>query len=264
MPTPLREFLTTGQAAKLCSVTPDTVLKWIKRGKIPAIRTAGGHYRISRQDLRPFLACRSSPATDAGALPPADPHRTALRQTSEPETGCWEVMAAESGKILGACKQCVVYRVRATRCFLLAGMVTVEGHARLFCRGSCLECAYYRRVMDTLQQVLVITADPELVARLEGYGDNGFVVRVARNGYEASAMLEQCRPAAIFLDIEGIPDGGQALLDSMAADPRIAGVPVTLAVPPYPSLQLARKHPIVRGIVEKPHICRDLSLLMTG
>ena len=42
---------TTGQAARLCSVTPDTVLKWIKAGRIEAQRTAGGHYRISPQEL---------------------------------------------------------------------------------------------------------------------------------------------------------------------------------------------------------------------
>jgi excisionase family DNA binding protein len=51
----IREFITTGQAASLCSVTPDTVLKWIKAGKIPASRTPGGHYRISRSDVEQFI-----------------------------------------------------------------------------------------------------------------------------------------------------------------------------------------------------------------
>ena len=47
------ELLTTGKAARFCSVKPDTVLKWIKKGRLPAARTAGGHYRIEEQDLLP-------------------------------------------------------------------------------------------------------------------------------------------------------------------------------------------------------------------
>ena len=40
-------MITTGEAADMCCVTPDAVLKWIKGGKIPGVRTAGGHYRIN-------------------------------------------------------------------------------------------------------------------------------------------------------------------------------------------------------------------------
>ena len=40
------KHISTGKAAKMLSVTPDAVLKWIKKGKIPARRTPGGHYRI--------------------------------------------------------------------------------------------------------------------------------------------------------------------------------------------------------------------------
>ena len=35
----MKRFLTTGQAAELCSVTPDTVLKWIRSGRLAAART---------------------------------------------------------------------------------------------------------------------------------------------------------------------------------------------------------------------------------
>ena len=51
-------MLSTGKVAKLRSVTPDTVLKWIKGGQLPAIRTAGGHYRIARRDLDGHLERR--------------------------------------------------------------------------------------------------------------------------------------------------------------------------------------------------------------
>ena len=42
-------LLSTGDVAKLFGVTPDAVLKWIKKGKLPATRTAGGHYRVTRE-----------------------------------------------------------------------------------------------------------------------------------------------------------------------------------------------------------------------
>ncbi len=58
-------MLTTGQAAKICSVTPDTVLKWIHSGALPARRTAGGHHRIDEQDLSRF----AGPTTRKGHVP---------------------------------------------------------------------------------------------------------------------------------------------------------------------------------------------------
>ena len=48
-------LLTTGQAAKLCEVVPDTILKWIRKGRLRGTRTAGGHYRINPRDLQPHV-----------------------------------------------------------------------------------------------------------------------------------------------------------------------------------------------------------------
>jgi excisionase family DNA binding protein len=44
----VKNYITTGEAAALFGVEPDTVLRWIKSGYIPASRTPGGHYRIHR------------------------------------------------------------------------------------------------------------------------------------------------------------------------------------------------------------------------
>ena len=105
-------LLSTGQAAKLCSVTPDTVLKWIKRGRLEAVRTAGGHYRIDVMELDPFMV----PPTRDEAQVPAVTAAVEPAETS-PNTRCWEYLSTE-GKVRDDCRQCVVYRVRATRCFL--------------------------------------------------------------------------------------------------------------------------------------------------
>ena len=47
--------LTTGAIAQYCGVTGVTVLRWIRKGHLPAFRLPGGHYRISRDNFSKFL-----------------------------------------------------------------------------------------------------------------------------------------------------------------------------------------------------------------
>src|SRR5262249_9088125 len=56
-------------AARICRVTPMTVIRWIKEGKIPAFKTAGGHRRILRQDLDRFCRTRGIPFLPDGEAP---------------------------------------------------------------------------------------------------------------------------------------------------------------------------------------------------
>ncbi|MDP2729832.1 MAG: helix-turn-helix domain-containing protein [Dehalococcoidales bacterium] len=44
-----------GRIGKHCLVTPTTVRRWIKAGKLQAIRLPSGHYRVSIADFRDFL-----------------------------------------------------------------------------------------------------------------------------------------------------------------------------------------------------------------
>jgi excisionase family DNA binding protein len=57
-----KEFFSTHDAAKVCRVTPMTVIRWIKEGKLPAFTTAGGHRRIARSDLCRFCKARGIPS----------------------------------------------------------------------------------------------------------------------------------------------------------------------------------------------------------
>lgn len=43
------EYLRAGEAAALLNVSPKTVSRWAKEGKIPHIRTLGGHRRFPRE-----------------------------------------------------------------------------------------------------------------------------------------------------------------------------------------------------------------------
>lgn len=43
--------LTTGEVAARLDVTPQTVINWIKRGRLRATVTGGGHRRIPIEDV---------------------------------------------------------------------------------------------------------------------------------------------------------------------------------------------------------------------
>jgi excisionase family DNA binding protein len=45
------EYLRAGEAAALLNVSPKTVSRWAKEGKIPHIRTLGGHRRFPRAEV---------------------------------------------------------------------------------------------------------------------------------------------------------------------------------------------------------------------
>ena len=46
---------TTYQIAQICDVYPTTVISWIKREKLKAFTTPGGHRRVLAADLLEFL-----------------------------------------------------------------------------------------------------------------------------------------------------------------------------------------------------------------
>ena len=50
------KYLTTGDAAKACDVSLVAVKKWIRQGKLRAIRTPGGHFRIPADEFERFRA----------------------------------------------------------------------------------------------------------------------------------------------------------------------------------------------------------------
>jgi excisionase family DNA binding protein len=57
----MKDVYSTHEAARICRVTPMTVIRWIEDGRIPAFKTAGGHRRIQRADLEAFCRERGIP-----------------------------------------------------------------------------------------------------------------------------------------------------------------------------------------------------------
>ena len=127
------EMLSTGRAAKLCSVTPDTVLKWIKKDQIQAVKTPGGHYRICKAQLEPYM---SGEARDDVA---------STESAQAPITYCWDYHA-DNGHISDSCRECMVLKSKAEKCYLMAELGKVIGHAQTFCQKGCDECDYLKFV----------------------------------------------------------------------------------------------------------------------
>lgn len=51
-----RRYLTTGDVARECGVSPASVKKWIAKSKLHALRTPGQHFRIPIEEFRRFRA----------------------------------------------------------------------------------------------------------------------------------------------------------------------------------------------------------------
>ncbi|MHC4606003.1 MAG: excisionase family DNA-binding protein [Planctomycetota bacterium] len=208
------DLLTTGQVAELCGVTPDAVLKWIKKGKIPATRTTGGHYRVSLDTVRTLGLARTGEATAPSAGIP-------IR--------CWEYFGG-TGAPTDTCRKCFVYRARVDRCYEAADLGEAVGHNRRFCREDCGNCAFYRARKGLAIAVLVVTRDETLIRRLEKQTDGKKIgLRFARSGYECAAIIEAFHPAVVVMD-SALPEVREGTLaDSIRKDERIPGVKVVVA-----------------------------------
>jgi excisionase family DNA binding protein len=215
-------LLTTGEVAKLCGVTPDAVLKWIKKGKLPATRTAGGHYRVSRAACAALGLGKSNGDQSGAAL-------GSRLDTDKHVPRCWEYFG-QPGCPPDNCLHCLVYQARVQHCYKLAELGEQAGHRCEFCRMDCLDCPFYRACQGLATTILVITRDEALTRRLEMRIDAKKVsLHFARTGYDASTLIGTLRPAVVVLDSE-LPEVREgSLAESISRDARIPGVKVFLA-----------------------------------
>lgn len=50
-----QELLTPGEVAKLFGVDPKTVARWASKGRLPTVRTLGGHRRYPKKAVEALL-----------------------------------------------------------------------------------------------------------------------------------------------------------------------------------------------------------------
>jgi len=206
-------MLSTGKVARRLSVTPDTVLKWIKSGRLRAARTAGGHYRVAQADLD-FLI------------------EDGFETGSVGENGflyCWEYYATD-GEPGESCLDCLVYRTRARRCYEMSDLGTDVGYAGTYCTNTCDECDYYREVVRRRRRVLIVTESDKLRNRLERErSESNIDFTFASSEYECSAACHDFKPEYVVIDGSLSKPVRSSLCFHLAADPRIPGVQIILA-----------------------------------
>lgn len=206
--------LSTGQVARLLSVTPDTVLKWIKGGRLRAVRTAGGHYRVAQEDVDLLVSA------DVGQRP----------SDAGDFLYCWEYYA-DGGEPAESCRACLVYRARARRCYEMSGLAREVGYAGAYCENTCSECAYYLEVVNRPRRVLIVTESEELRRRLEeAAADSSLALEFAGSEYDCSAACDDFRPEYVVIDGTLSKRVRASLCSHLAVDPRVPGVQIILAV----------------------------------
>lgn len=128
-------YLTTFQAADILSVTPDSILKWIKSGKLEARRTPGGHYRISKQIVESLLKDFDSSNTQA------------VRENINNFKYCWQ-FNKEQTNCNTNCESCLVYKSRALRCYEMSDLPSELGYLKNYCTSTCEDCEYFKFAMS--------------------------------------------------------------------------------------------------------------------
>lgn len=59
------QYYTTEEVAEMLKVTPDSVRRWIRSGKLKSIKLSGKFIRISQADLQAFIESQRG-STDNG------------------------------------------------------------------------------------------------------------------------------------------------------------------------------------------------------
>jgi len=212
------EFLTTGQAATLCTVTRNTVFKWIQSGHLKARRTAGGHHRIDRRDLEHLIT-----AAEQAPLPGDQKGKQQFRYQY-----CWEYNG--NGRTQEACMNCAVYLLRAMRCYEVAKLAPNVHHAKLFCNHRCEDCDYYREMHGKKANVLVVTSDRVLTNDLLTHADEAkFNLEITDCEYNCSSVVNHFKPDFVIIDCILGHHVSQQMSSHIMKDPRIPYVRVVLA-----------------------------------
>lgn len=214
------KYLTTGQVAKIYSVTPDTVLKWIKKGRIPATRTAGGHYRVRREDL----VSEDGTGLESEA-------NTAPLVAKKNFQYCWEFNSSE-GKVLDQCRECAVFKSRAYRCYEMMKLAPEAGHSRSFCTQTCDACDYFNTVHKQDVNVLVVSDNQVFTTALRRDATKSYLnmnLAFSKCEYTTSAMVETFRPDYAVIDCSLGPERSREFARHLKADPRIPFVRVIMA-----------------------------------
>lgn len=245
-----KEFLTTSQAAKRLSVSPDTVLKWVKAGKIKSTRTLGGHFRIPLNALGDVSRTAVNGIID-GQLP-----QSAIYQY------CWEYLS-RGGDIKRECRECITYRSRSKRCYELRDLPEGMGCLRVYCQSTCTDCNYYRMVSGQGHHIIILSESRRLFQDWERIEDSDQLhINYAESEYECSAIIEKFRPDYIVVDCSMGKRRTATVCRNLFNDNRIPVVRIILASPTKQLKEYCDKQTC--GWITKPFDLEQLRECISG
>ena len=127
-----KTYYTTSQAAEILAVSPDTVLKWVRAGKIASYKTPGGHSRIPIEAVTALL-----PSKTEHELP------IESADLSQSFRYCWDFNAGANG-VSDECLNCIAYKSRARRCYEMRNIPEQFGHLKLSWKSIPKDGIQYR------------------------------------------------------------------------------------------------------------------------
>jgi excisionase family DNA binding protein len=214
----MKSHYTTTQAARLLSVSPDTVLKWVRAGKIDSYRTPGGHCRIPAGAIASLL-----PGGSTGAAMDGEPLPREISRY------CWDYYAGPDG-VRQQCRECVAFRSQARRCYEMRDIPEEFGHLRLFCTSSCEDCEFFKLTFDQVLSVLVVSRNQAWIDDLRAQVPaSGLRLECATSEYACGALIERFRPDFVVIDTSFGRARMRAMCRILRNDERIPFVRIVVA-----------------------------------
>ena len=185
-----RDCFTTSQAAEVLAVSPDTVLRWVKSGKIDSYLTPGGHARIPRRAVLAILGRED-----------AAPHvRFPAVQAAPSHLFCWDLQSG-GGRITESCRHCAVYRSRCGRCYCMRCDCQDFAGLHLLCGTPCDECSYYQVTHRHPVRAMLVSPSGRLRRSMSVPAErSGLELRAVDGAYACSTALQEFRPDYLVID----------------------------------------------------------------
>jgi excisionase family DNA binding protein len=193
-----KSVFTTFEAAKLCHVSPLSIINWVNAGRLPAFRTPGGHRRIRRDDLARFMRENGIPLPEDLRDGSGRPRVLVV----DDEAGIREVIAASL-----ASRATQPYEVMTAADGFEAGRLVATF------RPDVVLLDLRMPGLDGFQVCRTIKADPEtsstIVIALTGYHTPETEARILECG-AVRCLAKPIEPSAVATSIDAVIEAASA------------------------------------------------------
>jgi excisionase family DNA binding protein len=188
-----KSVFTTFEAAKLCHVSPLSIINWVNAGRLQAFRTPGGHRRIRRDDLVRFMRDNGIPLPDELRDGSGRPRVLVVDDEAAIRNVIAESLATRSAP----------YEVMTAADGFEAGRLVATFHPDIVLLDLRMPG------LDGFQVCRTIKADPEtsstIVIAMTGYFTPETEVRIVECG-ALRCLAKPMEPSAVAAVIDGVMD----------------------------------------------------------